>query len=101
MMQYEGDYINIPESYLIVHDNGTYDLKNAPDWIMDDWGKSNKNYIDHSGNWSLSCDGNGHCIFELNDISTGNILQKKDGKLYVLLNIGDPDSCQGMVYEKQ
>ncbi|MCD8739183.1 hypothetical protein LT679_01100 [Mucilaginibacter roseus] len=101
IMQYEGDYVDIPESYLIIYRNGTYKLNNAPDWIMDDWGKSNKSYIDHTEKWSISFDDNGHCIFELNDISAGDILQKKDGKLNVLLTVGVPDNCQGMVYEEQ
>ncbi len=100
-MQYEGNYTEVSESYLMIYDNGTYNLKNAPDWIIDSWGKSNKGYINHSGMWSLSCDNNEPCIFELDGIGTGDILQKKNDKLYILLTVGDPDSCQGMVYEKQ
>ena len=39
------------------------------------------------------------CYFELEGISVSS-LRKKDGKISIMITIGDGDECNGIVYEK-
>ena len=106
-MQYEGKYTHIPNSIIQLNIDSTYTITNAPDWIWNDFGKSSNSYINQIGKWSFSCARKDSCEFNMmvtkNDVinyeSFG--LYTKNGKMFILVNIGDPDGCQGMVYEKQ
>jgi hypothetical protein len=98
MMQYEGRYQNITNSILEFKSDKTYRLTDAPDWLLNDFGNSNMAYFNKTGRWSFDCDEQG-CILELEGLQTGELLFKKNAKFFILLGIGDPDSCQGMVYE--
>lgn len=99
MMKYEGNYTGISNSTIRLKDNNTYEIINAPDWLFDDFGESQNQYINKSGKWSLTCDGSG-CIMELDGLQAGELIFKKSNKLYVLLTVGDPDGCKGLAYVK-
>ncbi|RZJ70879.1 MAG: hypothetical protein EOO49_12125 [Flavobacterium sp.] len=51
------------------------------------------------GNWRLYCDGKSNCKMELEGITVED-LGEKDSDIAVLVTIGDPDSCEGIAYEK-
>ncbi len=98
MMYYEGGYEHIPESTLVLNADKTYLLISAPDWLIDDYGTSHKKYIDRVGKWDLTASEDFN--LSLIGLQEGQSLFSKKGKLYILLTVGDRDSCQGMVYEK-
>lgn len=101
-MYYEGQYNAIPNSYLTLKADSTYELINAPDWLFQDSGDSHQKYFSNKGRWSCDCyEGNCELGLEFGEVKRGEPIGKKSGKLAILFNVGDPDSCQGMVYEEQ
>jgi hypothetical protein len=101
MMYYEGKYKNIPDSKLKLNADSTYTITDAPDWLNNSWGTSSQKYFNKSGKWFLFCNNKNGCTMELEGIEAGNLLATKKNKINILLTVGDPDSCQGMVYEKE
>lgn len=101
-MYYDGKYEHIPNSALILNVDSTYSIENAPDWLNNDWGNSSGRYFSKRGKWFLICEKGRRCTMEIEGIQTSDhMIGIKKGKMSVLLTIGDGDSCQGMVYEKQ
>ena len=101
MMYYEGKYKKIPNSKLQLNADSTYIITNAPDWLIDVGGTSMQEYFTKKGKWFLYCDDKAGCSMELEGVKSGDLLNTKKNKMSILLTVGDPDSCQGMVYEKQ
>ncbi|MFD0749601.1 hypothetical protein ACFQZS_05565 [Mucilaginibacter calamicampi] len=99
MMRYEGNYKGNLNSEIILKSNNTFEIVNAPDWLINDFGEAHGQYITKSGKWNLSCE-NGTCIMELEGVQAGEIVFQKSNKLYILLSIGDTDDCQGLAYMK-
>jgi len=100
MMEYEGKYEHIPNSTIQINADSTYTIANAPDWLADSLAESHRRYFTKTGKWQLNCYGSS-CSIQLSDKINGAIRVNKKGRTALLFNIGDPDSCQGMVYEKQ
>lgn len=100
MMRYEGNYKNIPDSRLYLQPDGKFKITNAPDWLITESAESYGQYVLILGKWNFECDDKTGCVLELDGLQTGELVHEKDQKTAVLLTIGDPDSCQGMVYEK-
>ncbi len=100
MMRYEGNYKNILNSRLYLETNGRYKITNAPDWLITQSAESYGQYVLITGKWSFTCGDKNGCVLELDGLQTGSLLHVKDHQAAILLTIGDPDSCQGMVYEK-
>jgi len=99
-MKYEGNY-NITHHSLELFPNGTYKFTNLPDWILSPFGDSKKSIINNEGKWDVRCDQNG-CIVSFDgfkDQLYGDLCIKNN-KSAILINIGDPDSCIGLVYVK-
>ena len=102
MMYYEGKYTNIPNSTIVLNADSTYEITNAPDWLTNDFGDASGRYFSKKGKWFLICDKQSGCTMEIEGIQTSDhMLHVKKGKMCILLTVGDGDSCQGMVYEKQ
>lgn len=100
MMYYEGKYQRIPNSKLQLNADSTYIITNAPDWLSNSFGESHGRYFTKKGRWSLSCYDKNGCDIEVEGVGGGGLYQKKS-KIDLLFTVGDPDGCQGMVYEKQ
>ena len=100
MMEYEGGYKNIPNSIIDLKADGSYAITNAPDWVTESFGISRQTYFDKNGKWFFTCDESSY-ILELDGFQSGEMIYEKAHKRVILLTVGDPDSCQGMVYEKQ
>ena len=82
--------------YLTLLENGDFKFTNGPDMIFNSWGKSNQKLIDKEGKWSLSCAKSYNCMIELNGVFVEPLCQK-DGEIAVLITIGDPDECNGII----
>jgi len=54
---------------------------------------------DKEGKWMVSCGDSNDCMIELENVCVVP-LAEKDGRLAILISIGDGDECNGVVYEK-
>lgn len=84
---------------LILLDNGQFKFINGPDLIFDTWGQTKQKLINKEGKWSVSCADSYDCLIELDKVCIVPIAEK-DGRLAILITIGDGDECNGLVYEK-
>lgn len=84
---------------LELFDNGQFKFINGPDLIFDTWGRSKQKLINKEGKWSVSCADSYDCLIELEKVCVVPIAEK-DGRLAILITIGDEDECNGVVYEK-
>ena len=57
------------------------------------------NKIIKSGKWSYTCGESFGCLIELTGITVEE-LGKKGNNLAILISLGDPDSCDGIAYDK-
>ena len=80
-------------------DNGQFKFTNGPDIIFDREGKTMLGLINKEGRWSVSCADSYDCLIELEDVCVMP-LAEKDGRLAILITVGDGDECNGLVYEK-
>jgi len=78
--------------------SGKFKFTNAPDLIFDTHGQSNLKLIDKEGNWSVICADSYDCMIELENVCVVP-LAEKDGRLAILIAIGDGDECNGIIYE--
>ncbi len=97
-MHYEGDY-KISNHTLELKNNGTYEFINLPDWALDDFGTFKGKLVHKTGKWSFSCDDKYGCDINLVGMISSELMIKNNQPA-VLLNIGDPDDCRGLVYVK-
>ncbi len=89
---------NIDSSRLELYSSNTYYFHKLPDYVLNSFGSSNKKTINENGKWNVYCD-NG----DNSEIVMGGRcydLGKKDNHLSILITIGDPDSREGIIYEK-
>ena len=61
--------------------------------------KNERNEIQKTGKWSLTCDDSFDCLMELEKISVEPFYEK-NGKYAIGITIGDGDECNGIIYEK-
>lgn len=87
------------EYSLTLADNGQFQFENGPDLIFNSWGKSEQKLIDRKGKWHVSCGDSYDCLIELEGVSVVP-LTEKDGRLAILITVGDGDECNGIVYRK-
>jgi hypothetical protein len=85
-------------SKLELLDNGQFKCTSGPDLIFDK-GQSKNEFQNKEGKWSLSCADSYDCLIELDNVCVVPIAEK-DGRLAILITIGDGDECNGVVYEK-
>jgi len=89
---------NIDSSRLELNSNNQYYFHKLPDNVLDGFGRSKEKTIDQKGEWKIYCDNGSDC--EIIVGGAGYALGKKDNRLSILITIGDPDSREGIVYEK-
>ena len=89
---------NIDSSRLELNSNNQYYFHKLPDNVLDGFGRSNKMTVDQTGDWKVFCNGGADCEVIIG--GAGYTLATKDNRLSILITIGDPDSREGIVYEK-
>lgn len=85
---------------LLLLDNGQFKFKNGPDLIFDTSGNSRQELKNNEGKWFVTCGDSSSCLIELEHVCVVP-LAEKDGRLAILITIGDGDECNGLVYEKR
>lgn len=95
---YDKGFPNI-EYELFLNDNGQFKFINGPDLIFDTLGHSRQELKSKQGKWFVSCGDSSDCLIELEKVCVVP-LAEKDGRLAILITIGDGDECNGLVYEK-
>lgn len=74
-----------------------YLLTDGPSEIMNEHSK-NGTFI-KAGRWYTDCAESYGCMIELEGICVVTLC-KKDDKISIPISIGDPDQCEGVVFEK-
>lgn len=90
---------NIDSSRLELYPNNKYYFHKLPDNVVNSFGESTKKTINQNGNWRVYCGNGDNCQIEIEHAAFADIV-KKDNHLSILITIGDPDSREGIVYEK-
>jgi hypothetical protein len=90
---------NIDSSRLELNANKEYYFHKLPDNVLDGFGRSNQKTIDQRGEWRAYKYLNESCEILIG--GAGYELTKKDNHFAILITIGDPDSREGIVYEKK
>lgn len=90
---------NIDNSRLELIADKQYHFYKLPDNVLDGFGRSNGKTIDQSGKWNIYCPNGSDCQIEMEHTAFGDI-GLKNNRLSILITIGDPDSREGIVYEK-
>jgi|GEM_PF-1700355 len=89
---------NIDSSRLELYSNNKYYFHQLPDNVVNSFGESTEKTINQTGEWkAFQSYGGG---YEIVVGGAGYELGKKDNRLSILITIGDPDSREGIVYEK-
>ena len=89
---------NVDSSRIEIYSNKQYYFHKLTDDVLDGFGNSGKKTINQTGEWSVFCHNNDDCEIIIG--GAGYELAKKNNHLCILITIGDPDSRQGIVYEK-
>jgi hypothetical protein len=89
---------NIDSSRLELNSNNQFHFHKLPDNVLNGFGISNNKTIDKTGEWKVYCDNGADCEIVIG--GAGYALGKKNNRLSILITIGDPDSREGIVYEK-
>lgn len=101
IMRSDGGYRQIPGSTLRINADSTYVLTNAPDWLNNALGTSFHHYFSKKGKLLAFACNHENCFVEFDPLISADILVSKNSrKITMLFAVGDPDSCQGMAYEK-
>jgi hypothetical protein len=87
------------EFKLDLFDNGQFKFTNGPDILFDRDGNTSFALNNKEGRWSVSCGDSYNCMIELENVCVVP-LAERDGRLAILITIGDGDECNGVVYEK-
>ncbi|WP_443938381.1 hypothetical protein [Pedobacter sp. MW01-1-1] len=90
---------NIDGSRLELNSGNTFYFHKLPDNIVNDFGNSNGKTIDQTGKWNVYCPTGDNCQVEIEHVTFADIVKKND-HFSILITIGDPDSREGIVYEK-
>ena len=89
---------NFDSSNLELNSNNQYYFHKLPDNVLDGFGRFNKKTINQTGKWKTYSDNDAGCEIIIG--GAGYTLGKKNNRLSILITIGDPDSREGIVYEK-
>lgn len=100
-MKYEGNY-TISRHTLELLPNGTYKFMNLADWVLSPFGDSKKSVITNEGKWSVQCLNPDGCEIVFDGFKDGlyGDLCAKNNRPAILISVGDPDGCIGLVYVK-
>lgn len=102
IMLAEGGYQRVPASTLQINADSTYILTNAPDWLNNALGTSFHHYFSQKGKFLVFSCNDDNCFIEFSALISADIVRNKNNhQVTMLFTVGDPDSCQGMAYEKQ
>lgn len=88
----------IEGSKLELKSNNQYYFHKFPDNVLNDFGPSNQKTFNQTGEWNVYYHKGNDCKISIG--AAVFTLGKKDNRLSVLITIGDPDSREGIVYEK-
>jgi hypothetical protein len=58
-------------------------------------------YLSKNGIWSVTCMDSSYCMIELEKIAVLPIARKGDGKISILMTLGDGDLCNGIIFERK
>ena len=102
-MRANGGYA-ISTHELVLKPDGTFSMKNMPDWWATDFGDSKRGFQSVSGKWSLTAAAGGHdwCVDLVVGTSGIGFLHVRNQKPPYLLHvgIGDPDVGHWMLFER-
>lgn len=85
---------------LSIMDAGKFDLKKNPDFVIGSNSKSIGKLIDKSGKWFSNCGDSYGCMIELEGIQVMPLAKKNNGKISILMTIGDGDERNGIIFER-
>lgn len=106
-MKTEGGY-DISTHSLTLHDDGTFEIVNIPDWWLN-FGESRKGFYSGSGTWRIVKDFQGHWTVEVrfnslpghdSGLLTYFYIGQSQSGYFIYDYIGDADSGQVMLFEK-
>ena len=89
---------DIDSCKLELNSNKQYYFHNLPDNVLDGFGRSNRKTTNQTGKWSVYCKNHEDCEIIIGGAGYG--LARKDNRISILITIGDPDSREGIVLEK-
>lgn len=91
---------NVDSCILKLKNDGQFILTKTPDLVFfGSFGQRNNSYETKTGKWSVSNYEESGCLMELQGICVEPFLQRQ-GKLAISITIGDPDQCEGIIFEK-
>lgn len=86
---------------LRLNENGQYHFSNTPDLLLlNSWGSTNCTVLNKEGKWSVTCGDSYDCLIELEGICVVPF-SEGDKTFAIPIEIGDPDNCEGIIYEKR
>jgi len=85
---------------LFIEDSSKFNIKEIPDFVIDSNSRLVGKLIDKSGKWFSSCDDSYGCMIELEGLQVMPLAKGKNGKISILMTIGDGDECKGIIFEQ-
>ena len=89
---------DIDSCKLELNSNKQFYFHKQPDNVLDGFGRSNRKTTNQTGEWSVYCHTQEDCEIIIG--GAGYELARKDNRISILITIGDPDSREGIVFEK-
>jgi len=89
------------ETKLALSDDGKFNLTNMPSCWMNDFGSCGSRTFDFEGTWSIDKTENNSNTMLLKGLTVRGVsLIKKNGKVQMVFDFGDPDSGRGIYLSK-
>jgi hypothetical protein len=88
------------ECVLVLMESGKYSIKNVPEQTLNS-GKVQWQSFSRDGIWTTSCQDSLYCMIELENVAVLPIARKEEGRISILMTIGDSDECNGIIFERK